>query len=145
MTREPRITPEQFRAMMAAKSGRGRRDTSVAIPAPARPRYRAGEMNKLEQQYARHLDLLKAGGEVIAWQFEPLKLRIGPKCYYTPDFLVIVPATRFIEVHEVKGFWQEDARVKIKAAAERFPWFTFCGVQFRKRSWIYERFEGRAQ
>jgi hypothetical protein len=29
-----------------------------------------------------------------------------------------------LECHEVKGFWQDDARVKVKVAAEQFPlWF----------------------
>ena len=32
--------------------------------------------------------------------------------YYNPDYLVIYPG--HFEIHEVKGFWRDDARVKIK-------------------------------
>ena len=35
---------------------------------------------------------------------------------YTPDVLIAPPTG--LELHEVKGFWQDDARVKIKVAAE---------------------------
>jgi hypothetical protein len=32
-----------------------------------------------------------------------------------------------LEVHEVKGFWEDDARVKVKVAASLFP-FRFIAV-----------------
>ena len=32
-----------------------------------------------------------------------------------------------MECHEVKGFWQDDARVKIKIAAEMYP-FRFIAI-----------------
>lgn len=32
-----------------------------------------------------------------------------------------------IEMHEVKGYWTEDARAKIKVAANKFP-FRFVAV-----------------
>lgn len=40
---------------------------------------------------------------------------MADKTFYSPDF--IVPALDCIEVHEVKGHWEDDARVKIKVAA----------------------------
>jgi hypothetical protein len=35
-----------------------------------------------------------------------------------------------LEFHETKGFWRDDALVKIRAAAEQYPWFRF--LAFRK-------------
>ncbi len=45
-----------------------------------------------------------------------------------------------MEMHEVKGFWEDDARVKIKVAAELFREFEIVGVQRRKGEWGEERF-----
>lgn len=88
-------------------------------------------MNKTEAAYAQHLGLLKVAGEVVAFHFEGLKLRLAQTTFYTPDFLVVTP-THF-EFHEVKGFWRDDARVKIKVAADKYPWFTFVAVQKRPK------------
>ena len=50
-----------------------------------------------------------------------------------------------LEFHEVKGFWRDDARVKIKVAAEHFP-FKFVAVRKKKLSegggWDVEEFCG---
>lgn len=92
-----------------------------------RRRLPAGQMNKLETEYAQYLDLCKIENRIVYWWFEPLKLRIGKACYYTPDFMVQM-ADDTIEMREVKGFWEDDARVKIKAVAERYP-FRFVAVK----------------
>ena len=98
---------------------------SRAAP-PFLPRNRAhgtrrpGEMNKLEASYAEHLGGLMALGDVIWFKFEAIKFRLAPLTYYTPDFIVLTGEEIF-EAHEVKGFWQDDARVKIKVAAELYP------------------------
>ena len=44
-----------------------------------------------------------------------------------------------IEVHEVKGFWTDDALVKIKVAAAKFP-FRFIAKQYVKKEWITREF-----
>ena len=103
------------------------------------PAHTPGQMNSLEQQYALHLDLLQHAGEIAAWKFESVKLRIGDRCWYTPDFMVLLPSGK-IEFHEVKGFWRDDARVKIKACAAAYPWFQFVGVQLIGHLWQFERF-----
>lgn len=90
-------------------------------------RLKSGEMNRGEAAYAAHLaDLLE--GEKVVWiRFEGIKLRLGDNCFYTPDFAVML-ANGMLELHEVKnGPWQEDARVKIKVAAEMYP-FRFIAV-----------------
>lgn len=86
-----------------------------------------GEMNRLEAKYAEHLELRKQAGEIADYRFDAFKLRLADKCFYTPDFFVMLP-DGVIEVVEVKGHWEDDARVKIKVAAETFWWFTFIAV-----------------
>lgn len=106
----------------------------------ARPRYArhaAGEMNKTEAAYAQQLALRKNAGEIAWWGFESMKLRLAKATYLTVDFVVQL-ADGTLEMHEVKGrgvggrFWaEEDARIKLKVAAEHFP-FAFVVVWPRK-------------
>lgn len=84
-------------------------------------------MNKTEAAYSDHLELLKRAGEVAWYAFEAVKLRLADNTFYTPDFAVMAK-DGVIELHEVKGFWQDDARVKIKVAADKYP-FRFIAVK----------------
>jgi hypothetical protein len=96
-------------------------------------------MNRTEEAYAFRLD---ADPAVVWWAFEPIKFRLAPSTFYTPDFLVQW-SDGTMQVHEVKGHWEDDARVKIKVAAERFPMFMFVGVTRGKKGepvWRYEEF-----
>lgn len=79
-----------------------------------------GALNRSEQSYASHLETLKQMGQVEWYAFEAVKLRLADNTFYTPDFCVMA-ADGVIELHEVKGFWEDDARVKIKVAASLFP------------------------
>lgn len=83
-------------------------------------RRKPGEMNKLEGAMAEHLKMLERSGEVAEWWFEGITLRLAKLTRYTPDFLVLM-ADGVLECWEVKGHWEDDARVKIKVAAEMFP------------------------
>ncbi|MGL4812394.1 MAG: DUF1064 domain-containing protein [Beijerinckiaceae bacterium] len=83
-------------------------------------RLKAGSMNGTEKAYAATLEARKAGGDVLWYQFEGMKFRLADNTFYTPDFIVML-RDGALEAHEVKGFWQDDARVKIKVAADRFP------------------------
>lgn len=106
----------------------------------ARRRHVAGEMNGLESRYAGHLDMLKITGQIQGWRFEAVKLKLAPKTFITPGFWVVM-LDGTVEFHEVKGFWEDDARVKIKIAAEMFHEFGFVAVTKDKRSiWAFERF-----
>lgn len=103
-------------------------------------RLKQGRMNKTEQAYATHLELRKAAGEVVWYAFEALKLRLADKTFYDTDFTVMLAGGE-LEIHEVKGFWTDDARVKIKVAAEQFP-FRFIAMMKSKHSaaWVEEAF-----
>jgi len=43
-----------------------------------------------------------------------------------------------IELHETKGFMRDDAAVKLKVAADKFPEFLFVLVKKIKKQWDYE-------
>jgi hypothetical protein len=95
---------------------------------PPRERKSPGDgMNKTEQAFA---ELLDTRYDVIKWWREPIKLRLGGRTFYTPDFLVEPagwnwPVLAFVEV---KGFMRDDAAVKLKVAASAYPCFRWLLV-----------------
>jgi hypothetical protein len=102
----------------------------------ARGRQRASGMNQLESAYAGILRDRQLAGEVIWWAYEGVKFRLADKTFYTPDFAVMLAGGE-IEMHEVKGHWEDDARVKIKVAAEMFP-LRFLAVRRFRKMWVTE-------
>jgi hypothetical protein len=101
-------------------------------------RMKAGKMNKTEAAYSTVLDGMKHTGEVAWYAFEPINIRLADKCFYSPDFMVMLSSGQ-IEIHEVKGFWTDDALVKIKVAATILP-FRFIAVRLEKGQWIKREF-----
>lgn len=98
-----------------------------------------GVMNKTEERYAQRLMLLHRAGEIEWYEFDAIKLRLADKTFYTPDFLVML-ASGEIEVHEVKGHWEDDARVKIKVAASLFPFRFAAYTPTKGGGWEREDF-----
>lgn len=92
-----------------------------ARPRPQAPtRTRARTPNRWEQSY--YDDVLApriAAGEILAAHYEALTLRIG-RCRYTADWCVQLADGR-VELHEVKGFMREAARVRMSAVTEMYP------------------------
>jgi len=105
-------------------------------------RLKAGKMNQTEAAYAERLRALQHAGEILWHRFEGIKLRLADNTFYTPDFAVLA-ADGVMELHEVKGFWQDDARAKIKIAADQYP-FRFVAVRVRPKKdgggWAVEEF-----
>lgn len=101
-------------------------------------RLKSGQKNKTEAAYGGLLELRKQAGEVLWYRFEGIKLRLADGCFYSPDFAVML-ADGTMEIHEVKGHWEDDARVKIKVAAEMYP-FRFIAVKHVKGRWETEEF-----
>lgn len=115
---------------------------NVLAATGGRTKHTSGQMNGLEKKYAAHLDIRKVCGEIADWKFEPLKLKLAPATFYNPDFGLLMPDGK-VELHETKGsHWEDDARVKIKVAAEMFTWFRFRAAQWDKNSkdWKFEEF-----
>jgi hypothetical protein len=103
----------------------------------------AGRMTKLEARYLEYLEGLKQLGEIHDYRYEPCKLKLADKTWYTPDVLVI-DADMVVRFIEVKGHWEDDARVKIKVAARMFPWFSFTAVKGSKTGWVEEHIGPRS-
>lgn len=83
-------------------------------------RLKQGEMNKTEAAYAGVLEKRKRAGEIQWYAFEIVTIKLADDTRYTPDFCVLL-ANGELEFHEVKGYWQDDSKVKIKVAAAMFP------------------------
>lgn len=117
---------------------------SISLGGPAPPRRgrgravsQPGKMNGLERKYVRHLELRKVAGELSAYFWDAVSLRLADRTLYLPDFLVF-DADGFLELHEVKGHWEDDARVKFKTAAAMYPQFKFIAITSRKGVWHFE-------
>ena len=85
---------------------------------------KTGEMNLTEQRYED--EVLTPGmivGDVLWYAFEGIKLRLADNTFLTVDFAVLPRSGRLTMV-DVKGaaaIVQEDARVKMRVAADRYP------------------------
>jgi len=103
----------------------------------------ANNMNKTEAEYAERLELLLVTGEIAWYSYEPMKFRLAKNTTYTPDFIVITRDGE-IESHEVKGFWRDDARVKIKIFSEQYWWIKVFSVTKKAKKygggWEFETF-----
>jgi hypothetical protein len=136
MTRRPTIADigKHGRIVTPALLERGR----ARMRPRARERQQPGRMNKTEAAYAAVLQARLQAGEIDHYEYEGVKLRLADKTFLTPDFLVI--ANGGIEFHEVKGFWEDDARAKIKVAASKCWWAKFIAVQRKRGEWVVEEF-----
>jgi hypothetical protein len=104
-----------------------------------RRRHEPGVMNKTETAYALELEVLRRADQIRSYRFEAIKFRLADRTFYTPDFMVVT--NEEVQFHEVKGFWEEDARVKIKVVAEMYPEFAFIAIRKIKGGrWEIEEF-----
>lgn len=92
-------------------------------------------MNKTEALYAAELDWRQRHGEIVAWHFEPIRLRLAHRTTYTPDFLLVFKDGR-LQFVEIKGFLRDDAAIKFKLAREKYPFFGFTMLRRVRRQWI---------
>jgi len=105
-------------------------------------RLKQGVMNKTEKSYTEWLDAQKRMGLILWYKFEGIKLRLADATFYSPDFAVLLN-TGEIEIHEVKGYWQDDAKVKIKVASELYPFRFYAVYALPKKQgggWKWEEF-----
>lgn len=86
-------------------------------------RLKVGEKNNTETAYGEHLEWLKHTGKVAWYRFEGIKLRLATKTSLTVDYAVM-RSDGVLEMHDVKGskgIYFDDAKVKMKIAAEMYP------------------------
>ncbi len=62
-----------------------------------------------------------------------LTLKLGDDCRYTPDLWT--HGNDGFTAWEVKGFWRDDAKVKIKVAARMYPMLRFIVVTKSRDGW----------
>lgn len=112
-----------------------------------RRRHIPGEMNKTEEAYSLVLEAQKRAGEIADYWFESLTLKIAPDCRYTPDFLVMMNDGA-LELHEVKAarrskegritpLVEDDALVKVKAAADKFVFPIRLVYRYKSEPWLH--------
>lgn len=89
------------------------------------------KLNKTERAWLHQLRLTHPP-ENLGIQSHTLKLADDTR--YTPDFWTI-DANGQLFFWEVKGFWRDDAKVKIKVAARQFRHFRFIVVTKTKTGW----------
>lgn len=154
MSSSPRISldalPEAYRRQAEAQLGQASETLSKAhseakkgASMPGTSSKPAQKMNKTETRYSLILDYKASKGEILSYDFEAVNLRLGANLHYRPDFMVIKP-DGLIEFHEVKGgYIREDAAVKIKAAAARFPCFRFLLCKYEKGDWAINEIPSR--
>ena len=90
-------------------------------------------LNKTERAYLGYLRSLNP-----MWLgIQCIKLKLADNTTYTPDFWTISNGG-VLHALEVKGFWRDDARVKIKVAARQYPWARFTAASKTKHGWTHE-------
>jgi hypothetical protein len=136
VTKQPGISIAEYRALQAQQSHASTKNMQALGRLPT------GTMNKTEAAYAQLLEIRKFAGEILWYEFEAIRLRLAKNTFYTPDFFLLTAGGQ-LQVHEVKGFWKDDARVKIKMAASLFP-FQFMAVTQRPKKagggFLFEKF-----
>lgn len=97
-------------------------------------RLRAREMNKTEKEYLGYLEGKIIESSLLWCEFEGVKLRLADNTFFTPDFFVMT-AEGELQAHEVKGYMMDDANVKIKCAAEKYPFRFFVVRKAKNKTW----------
>lgn len=96
--------------------------------------------SKTEAAYAMRLRNQQALGEVLAWDYERLTVRLdapdaGRAVHYRPDFAVWHPGGR-MSLDEVKGGWIKDGGLlRWRWACEQFPFLWFRLWQYKAARW----------
>lgn len=104
-------------------------------------RMKTGEMNKTEARFAQLLELERHAGKVKWWKFEGIRLMLAKNTSLTVDF-AILPETDILTLIDVKGskaMVTDDARVKMKVAAEMYPFvFKIAYPRAKGEGWDIE-------
>ncbi len=98
-------------------------------------RLKTGQQNSTEAAYGAELETQRALGVVAWYRFEGMKLRLADNTFLTVDFAVM-RSDGHLEMHDVKGsraIYTDDAKVKMKVAAEMYPFAFFVAYPRRKR------------
>jgi hypothetical protein len=100
-----------------------------------------GGMNGWEKAFADMLEMQRVTGYVKWWKYEGIKLRLADGAWFKVDFFVMY-ADGTTEAVEVKGHMREAARVRLRVAADLYPW-KFSIARKTKDGWSYEIVPGK--
>lgn len=106
-------------------------------------RKKKGEMNASEEKFARYLMGLQLAGEIVWWKHEGIKLQLADRTTLTVDFNVMFTDGLLVmfDVKGAKAIIEEDAKVKMKVAAEQYPFvfrYAFPQTKAEGGGWKFE-------
>ena len=135
-----RMTEEQYQNLSLNQKKQGLQRFKKESDARVLGRLKSGAMNQTERRYSEHLESRKMRGEILWYKFDCINLRLAEKTFYKPDFFVMTSDNE-LQVHEVKGHWEDDALVKIKVASDMYP-FLFKSVHWNSKNnaWDFREF-----
>jgi hypothetical protein len=148
-----KLPPEVRKRIVAANPGTF--DASGRVALPSTPPPAASDLGDYDSKLERDFHaFLQESGFFDSVLHHPVRLRIAKgkrKAWYTPDFMAVhermieLPDCRDVGVpeitmYEVKGFWREAARVRIKVAAGEYPMFKFIAATRVEGEWKFEEF-----
>ncbi len=136
------VVPAQGQGRKIAQRA-GNSDTGAIRKMQALGRLKTGQMNKTEAAYAQHLEIRKVAGEILWYRFEGVKLRLADNTFLTVDFAVMRSdgLLTMIDVKGSKAIYMDDAKVKMKVAADTYPFVFKVAFPRPKREgggWIEE-------
>ena len=135
-----RMTEEKYQNLSLNQKKQGLQRFKKESDARVLGRLKSGAMNQTERRYSEHLESRKMRGEILWFKFDCINLRLAEKTFYKPDFFVMTSDNE-LQVHEVKGHWEDDALVKIKVASDMYP-FLFKSVHWNSKNnaWDFREF-----
>ena len=135
-----RMTEEQYQNLPLNQKKQGLQRFKNKSDARVLGRLKSGAMNQTERRYGEHLESRKMRGEILWFKFDCINLRLAEKTFYKPDFFVMTSDNE-LQVHEVKGHWEDDALVKIKVASDMYP-FLFKTEHWNSKNnaWDFREF-----
>lgn len=135
-----RMTEEQYQNLSLNQKKQGLQRFKNENDVRVLGRLKSGAMNQTERRYSEHLESRKMRGEILWYKFDCINLRLAEKTFYKPDFFVMTSDNE-LQVHEVKGHWEDDALVKIKVASDMYP-FLFKSVHWNSKNnaWDFREF-----
>lgn len=125
------ITLEQYHEMnQRLLRNAAKAQTNLSQVKPAQPEW-SDAPNKTEAAFWAYLKTAYRGWDI---EFNTVALKLAKKTWYHPDF-VLFHTEQLPLIFEVKGFFRDDAAVKLKVAASRFRWAQFYLARRIKGTW----------
>ncbi|HNR70389.1 MAG TPA: hypothetical protein PKJ00_03295 [Verrucomicrobiota bacterium] len=128
-------TKEQYQAYLNKQHKLPEPVSEVRLNLKMQPSKDVAGLNKTEAAFLSHLE-----SQSHEWLgVQNITLKLADDTRYTPDFAVLCGGE--LTFYEVKGFFRDDAKVKLKVAARQFPMFHFVLVKRNKetKGWDMEK------